>query len=41
MALLDLQTMDIDTEENCGHEAPASSLSLLLCDSLASISLCL
>lgn len=40
MALLDLQTME--TPEHDGNEGHgASSLSLLLCDSFASVTLCL
>jgi Lanthionine-containing peptide SapB precursor RamS len=43
MALLDLQTMETAQEENHGggHEGGNSSVSLLLCDSFASVALCL
>lgn len=43
MTLLDLQTMETAQEENHGgdHNGGGSSLSVLLCDSLASVTLCL
>ncbi|MFG3287052.1 SapB/AmfS family lanthipeptide [Streptomyces sp. NPDC048111] len=44
MSLLDLQNLDVelDTDENGGgHGGGGSSLSLLLCDSVASVTLCL
>jgi hypothetical protein len=46
MALLDMQGMELKTARNghggCGgHGGGGSELSLLLCDSVASITLCL
>jgi Lanthionine-containing peptide SapB precursor RamS len=45
MALLDIQAMDTARDDKCGHgggggHGGGSNLSLLLCDSTASITLC-
>jgi hypothetical protein len=41
MALLDMQAMDLESQRGDGRWCGGSEVSLLLCDSAASVTLCL